>query len=285
MSDSMTDYSGSFKVTDDRLFKDFDTGEGGGKGVRLHSTESITAQFWAKVKGSRIHIETQGGEKSRRTVDRKDLEAFLHRQGFLPEGTKGKISDKVLRAAYREFLDSRQIRMSGTGFQSLLSELEDAGFEVPAVISQAVKGHGQREVAFSLKDFAGLLSTSKQNGTSVLLYAACLRGNVAAVKSLLKMKADPNIVDIRGRSPLHVACQRGHHELLAPLMAGKANPFMTDKSYVGPAQCIDAKKFPLLTKVWFEALKSSKEQIGPLLGRREEKVAQPPPRPPSASTT
>ena len=62
-----------------------------------------------------------------------------------------------------------------------------------------------------------------------ILMAAILKQSVSLTTLLLEKGADPNIIDNKGRSPLFVSCDLGHHELASLLLynqcaGGSANP-------------------------------------------------------------
>jgi hypothetical protein len=56
------------------------------------------------------------------------------------------------------------------------------------------------------------------------LFDAAARGDTAQIKTLLANGEKPDITDSRGRTPLHVAAFRKHHEAMRLLVAAGANP-------------------------------------------------------------
>ena len=61
------------------------------------------------------------------------------------------------------------------------------------------------------------------------LASAVIKGNVAVAKVLLEYKADPNIADSQGVTPLVYATQFQNKELIKLLLQYKANPATADK--------------------------------------------------------
>ena len=51
----------------------------------------------------------------------------------------------------------------------------------------------------------------------------------AATKAVLDAKADPNIIDIEGRTPLMLAAGRGNADIIKLLLAANANPSLKDR--------------------------------------------------------
>ena len=60
------------------------------------------------------------------------------------------------------------------------------------------------------------------------LHEAARRGQRDTVQLLLKMGADPNIVDDDEKSPLYWAALRGHDEMVQLLREGGADPSVGD---------------------------------------------------------
>lgn len=56
------------------------------------------------------------------------------------------------------------------------------------------------------------------------LFDAAARGDAAQIKRLLEKGEKPDIRDSYGRTPLHVAAYRSHHEAMKALVAAGANP-------------------------------------------------------------
>ncbi|WP_224240345.1 ankyrin repeat domain-containing protein [Hyalangium gracile] len=60
------------------------------------------------------------------------------------------------------------------------------------------------------------------------LFDAVMAGDVARVEELLAAGEDPNPLGERGRTPLMVAAERGHEEVVRVLLDGGAEPMLTD---------------------------------------------------------
>lgn len=56
------------------------------------------------------------------------------------------------------------------------------------------------------------------------LLAAAARGDVSEIKALIAKGEKPDVKDTYGRTPLHVATYRGHHEAMRTLVHAGANP-------------------------------------------------------------
>lgn len=56
------------------------------------------------------------------------------------------------------------------------------------------------------------------------LLAAAARGDVAEIKAFIAKGEKPDVKDTYGRTPLHVATYRGHHEAMRVLVNAGANP-------------------------------------------------------------
>lgn len=69
---------------------------------------------------------------------------------------------------------------------------------------------------------------NKGDGTRTALYMAAMCGYDVIVKELLKVNADPNIVDGDGWSPLYAACYLGYPKVVKALMHYKADPNIRD---------------------------------------------------------
>ena len=72
-----------------------------------------------------------------------------------------------------------------------------------------------------------------------VLLASTLKSSVSLVNLLLKRGADPNIRDNKGRSPLSVACDLGHHEIASLLIHDHCAGGSANSNLPGPApeQC------------------------------------------------
>ena len=65
-------------------------------------------------------------------------------------------------------------------------------------------------------------------GAESALWTACLGGDDDIVEYLLCRGADPNTAAFAGATPLHVAAQRGHHQVARRLLAAGADPERCD---------------------------------------------------------
>ena len=65
---------------------------------------------------------------------------------------------------------------------------------------------------------------------SSLLHVACRAGNTDCVVLLLQFKADPNIINKGGKTPLHEACIAGNSECVRYLLEANADPGYVDKT-------------------------------------------------------
>jgi len=78
-------------------------------------------------------------------------------------------------------------------------------------------------LAHNVKD----VNHNSSNGTA--LAAAVIKGNLDVVKILLQHKANPNIADAQGVTPLVYAAQFQKTEVVKLLLHYKANPLVIDK--------------------------------------------------------
>ena len=86
---------------------------------------------------------------------------------------------------------------------------------------------GNNPVAEYLAQNVKNVNYNSSNGTA--LAAAVIKGNLAITQALLQRKADPNIADSLGVTPLVYAAQFQKTELVKLLLQYKANPLAADK--------------------------------------------------------
>lgn len=66
------------------------------------------------------------------------------------------------------------------------------------------------------------------------LYAAAAVGNAAALRLLLKARADANLASESGATPLYAACEGGYLDAVNHLLRAKADPKLADKKGSAP---------------------------------------------------
>ncbi|WP_447636585.1 ankyrin repeat domain-containing protein [Flavobacterium microcysteis] len=91
---------------------------------------------------------------------------------------------------------------------------------------------GNLPVAEYLTDNAKNINYSSSSGTA--LAAVAVKGNIKLAEALLKKKADPNIADPAGMTPLLYAIQFKNKELIELLLRYKADKTQKDKQGKAP---------------------------------------------------
>ncbi|KAF5591535.1 beta transducin [Fusarium subglutinans] len=100
------------------------------------------------------------------------------------------------------------------------------------LVSGNVGGNGNTQTALWHAVSAGELDlvklllqngASTTNGSELALYAAVSHQHPAMADLLLQYGTDPNERDTKRRSPLHIACRKDNHEIVALLMRHGAN--------------------------------------------------------------
>ncbi|KAK0702109.1 ankyrin repeat-containing domain protein [Lasiosphaeria miniovina] len=71
-------------------------------------------------------------------------------------------------------------------------------------------------------EYAADVNTGSAGGMTPL-YMAAARGDLGAVRLLLRAGADPDVATTSGYTPLHVACRSGHHDLARLLLGAGAS--------------------------------------------------------------
>jgi len=77
-------------------------------------------------------------------------------------------------------------------------------------------------LALSLRAQVAPSAAEKSSYTGLL--AAAARGDAVEIRKLIAAGGSPDVRDMRGRTPLHVATHGAHHEAMRALMAAGANP-------------------------------------------------------------
>ncbi len=70
---------------------------------------------------------------------------------------------------------------------------------------------------------------TKASDPVLALITATSKGDLEAVKKILKSGVDPNVHDYDKRAPMHLACAEGHLEVVKVLLAAKADPEFKDR--------------------------------------------------------
>lgn len=100
---------------------------------------------------------------------------------------------------------------------------------------QAVKDSKNNEVIAALnKPGSTIVNTKDPTNGEAALHIVARRGDTAYLTFLLQKGADPNIRDGRSNTPLVVAIESGHGDLVPLLLAGKASPNLAAGSGVTP---------------------------------------------------
>jgi len=96
----------------------------------------------------------------------------------------------------------------------------------------------------TILDVAGQLRTLKEDGADVntamavqgqtALHLACSAGRIEAVRVLLELSCDVDMLDIEKRGALHAASLNGHAEAVQLLLEAKANADPIDKGFASP---------------------------------------------------
>ena len=100
---------------------------------------------------------------------------------------------------------------------------------------QAVKDAKNNEVIAALeKPGSQIVNTKDVTSGEAALHIVVKRGDLAYTTFLLQKGADPNIRDGRSNTPMIIAIETGHGELVPVLLAGKASPNLANGSGTTP---------------------------------------------------
>jgi ankyrin repeat protein len=100
---------------------------------------------------------------------------------------------------------------------------------------QAVKDSKNNEVITALnKPGSTVVNTKDVTSGEAALHITVRRGDAAYTTFLLQKGADPNIRDGRNNTPMIIAIESGHGELVPLLLLGKASPNLPNSSGVTP---------------------------------------------------
>ena len=100
---------------------------------------------------------------------------------------------------------------------------------------QAVKDAKNNEVIAALeKPGSQIVNTKDVTTGEAALHIVAKRGDVPYMTFLLQKGADPNIRDGRSNTPMMVAIENGHGDLVPLLLAGKASPNLANGSGATP---------------------------------------------------
>eukprot|EP00752_Nemacystus_decipiens_P010771 g9583.t2 len=109
-----------------------------------------------------------------------------------------------------------------------------SGVSRGAVEPSAARG-GVRGAAGTVSDMQGMLDKRDFTGKAALHHAvADVEERHEVVQKLLAAKAEVNIRDARGNSPLHIACQHGHIHIVKTLIIYSANAGARNEDLMTP---------------------------------------------------
>ena len=101
------------------------------------------------------------------------------------------------------------------------SELTDFSFELSLL--RAIKGNDLDLLTFLLNINTNS-DAADSRGQTALMYGIHFNNDIRAVNLLLKANANPNLQTKNGRTPLFIASQKGHTDIVYLLLKASANP-------------------------------------------------------------
>lgn len=113
---------------------------------------------------------------------------------------------------------------------------------------------GNEVVAILDRPGSNIINTKERGSGDGALHIVTKRGDITYLRYLLQKGADPNIRDDRGNTPMILAVQGGHRDMIPVLATARANPNLGNQSGVTPlilavqARSIDMVRLLLAAK-------------------------------------
>lgn len=113
---------------------------------------------------------------------------------------------------------------------------------------------GNDVVAILDRPGSNIINTKERGSGDGALHIVTKRGDLTYLRYLLQKGADPNIRDDRGNTPMILAVQGGHRDMIPVLATARANPNLGNQSGVTPlilavqARSIDMVRLLLAAK-------------------------------------
>ncbi|XVE66936.1 hypothetical protein DITRI_Ditri08aG0119700 [Diplodiscus trichospermus] len=149
-------------------------------------------------------------------------------------GEIGALCRRPQRFIFRTRTLSQLLRLKTT---DLIESMQTKKEDNVAILKNFIQ-HNKRLT--DIRTYSSVREGGEENGDhkniAVNLLTAAGTGNAAFLDELLKARLDPDIVDSKGRTPLHIAASKGHEECVLVLLKYACNVHLRGKIR---CQCID----------------------------------------------